>query len=722
MPIKFLSCALLTLWLTLSIIHIANADDETLEILSIEKLKTMTLDELMQVVAIPEVSIATGATGKKQTLMRAPAIVSVITADDIEKTAATDIDDVLEGVPGLHIARNPTSYYNPIYSLGSVYSIYNPETLVLLDGIPINTLYTGGRILMGYGGMSTTAVERIEVIRGPASAIVYGADALAGVINIITKKGSDIDGTEVGGRMGSFKQRDTWLRHGSDYHGLEIGLTLDYHDTQGQHELVEEDAQTQYDKIFNTHASLAPGEVGLARRNWDINLNLEKDHWKFHSLYQKRNDIGSGAGVSQALVPDIGSRSDRIYTDLTYHNEKWTKNWDVTARASYADVSYAAEDYFVVYPPGAFNGAFPKGMRGATAVSEQHTYFDVSGIYKGIEHHELRLGLGYRYGNLYKVIDKRNFGINPQTGQETPHGTELVDISGTSLAFLPTGTRKNWQVFAQDIWTINPQWELTTGVRYDSSSDFGSTLNPRVGLVWQTTPSITSKLLYGKAFRAPSFQELYQANNPVALGNPDLKPENIQTWELAVDYRTSRKWHIGANIFTYRLTDKILFVQDKEAQSYLAQNIGSQRGKGLVIEGGWQLSDDFSLIGNYAYQAAKDQSQQDVANVPVHDIYLRADWRISPSWDIITQSSWILDRRRAANDPRSPVSDYVNVDLALHYSRPKSPWRITLALRNLFDADEREPTLGPDANGMIGMPYDLPLAGFNYSLGFEYRF
>jgi outer membrane receptor protein involved in Fe transport len=695
------------------------AAEDTLEILGIDKLKTMSLKELMQVVAIPEVSIATG---KKQTLIRAPAIVSVITAEDIEKTAATDIDDALEGVPGLHVARSSASYYNPIYSLGSVYSIYNPETLVLLDGIPINTLYTGGRILMGYGGMSTTAVERIEVIRGPASAIVYGADALAGVINVITKKGADINGTVAGTRIGSFQQRDMWLQHGSDYDGLDIGFTVDYHGTQGQHARVAEDAQTQYDKLFNTHASLAPGGVDLSRRNWNINLNLEKNHWKFHSLYQKYTNIGLGAGTAQSLDPEGRYRSDRLYTDLTYHNDKWTKNWDITARASYADVAYSTERDFVVYPAGAFNGAFPNGMRGATGVSEQHTYFDISGIYKGIAAHEPRLGMGYRYGDLYKVTHKANFGVDPRIGQAISPTLTLTDVSGTSAAFLPTGTRKNWQIFAQDIWTINDKWELTTGVRYDNASDFGSTLNPRVGLVWQATPSITAKFLYGKAFRAPSFQELYQTNNPVALGNPNLKPESIQTWESAIDYRPSKKWHIGANVFTYRLTDKILFVPNETAQMYLAQNAGSQKGKGLVIEGGWLLSDAVSLTGNYAYQQAKDQAGYHIANVPGQDVYLRLDWQMTPSWQLNTQANWILDRRRASDDPRAPVKDYVNVDLSLYYATSNSPWRITLALRNLFDADVREPTPGPDADGIIKIPYDLPMAGFNYSLGVEYRF
>jgi outer membrane receptor protein involved in Fe transport len=700
--------------------HFVSAAEDELEILSIDKLKKLSLLELMQVTAIPEVSIATG---KKQSAARAPAIVSVITAEDIEKTTATDIDDILESVPGLHVARSAVSYYNPIYSLGGVYSIYNPETLVLLDGIPINTLYTGGRILMGYGGMSTTAVERIEVIRGPASAIVYGADALAGVINVITKKGSDINGTETGVRIGSFEQRDAWLRHGGEYAGVNVGLTLDYHDTRGQQELIAEDAQTQYDKLFNTHVSLAPGGVNLSQRNWDINLNLEKNHWKFHTLYQQHGNVGMGVGGAQALGSGVQNdvESNRIYTDLTYHNDKFTKNWDVTARASYADMGYAVGNT-VMYPPGAFGGAFPDGMRVAVEVEERHAYFDISGIYKGIEHHELRLGMGYRYGNLYKVIDKINFGMNPKTGQAIPPTVELTDVSDTSATFLPTGKRKNWQLFAQDIWEINERWELTTGMRYDSSSDFGSALNPRVGLVWQTTPSLTTKFLYGKAFRAPSFQELYQANNPVALGNPNVKPEHIQTLEAAVDYRPNQKWHIGANIFTYRLTDKILFVQDKKEQVYLAQNAGSQTGKGFVVEGGWLFNENWAFAGSYAYQRAEDQEQHTIANVPLQDIYLRADWRISPSWCLSSQASWILDRHRTANDPREPVKDFVNVDLSLHYAKPKSPWHLTLTIRNLFDADVREPTPGPDESGMIKIPYDLPMPGFNYFLEFRYNF
>ncbi len=672
------------------------------------------IDELLQI------KITTIATGKQQSAIFAPANTTTISSEDMELMAALDVDEVLESVPGLHVARNPMSYYNPTYSLGGIASIYNPEVLVLLNGIPINTLYTGGRILVGYGGgIPVAMVERIEVIRGSGSA-VYGADVSSGVINIVTKTGEDIDGTKVGVRVGSYARQDAWVQHGGRYQGWKLGLSVNFSETEGQDGIIKkEDAQTQYDRLFNTHASLAPGAVDLSRRNWDMDVNLAKSHWKFHTLFQQRDKVGFGAGGAQALSPGVSS-SERTYLDLSYDNRYFTNNWELLARAGYADVSYLTKE-FLVFPPGAFNGAFPEGMRGTVGVSERHSSFELTGNYKGWANHFLRIGAGYRYNEIYEVIDKRNFGVDP-FGEIIPPTTRLVDISGTSAAFLPTGNRSSWNVLAQDIWTLNDQWEMTYGARYYQYSDFGSTFNPRVALVWKTSNALTTKFLYGKTFRPPSFQELYQANNPVALGNPNLKPEEIQTYEIAFDYRPSKKWHIGLSAFVYDLTNKIIFVPDAQEASYYAQNAGAQKGKGFVIEGGWQLAEQFVLTGSYAFQRATDQDDHKVANgSPQQDIHLRGDWKFLPNWHLNTQFSWIIGRERAFNDPRPALDDYVNVDLALHYKKSKSPWEVTLAVRNLLDSDIREPTPGPDETGMIKIPYDLPMAGMNYFLEFRYQ-
>jgi outer membrane receptor for ferrienterochelin and colicin len=149
------------------------------------------------------------ATGSRRPIAKAPAVATVITAEDIKAMGATDLDEVLETVPGLHVARSPLGY-NPIYIFRGIFSDFNAQVLVLINSIPITNLFHGDRNQV-WGGMPVEAIARIEVIRGPGSAL-YGANAFAGVINIITKTKQDIEGTEVGFRPGSFDTWDTWAQ------------------------------------------------------------------------------------------------------------------------------------------------------------------------------------------------------------------------------------------------------------------------------------------------------------------------------------------------------------------------------------------------------------------------------------------------------------------------------------------------------------------------------
>ena len=105
------------------------------------------------------------ATGNAQPISRAPAVASVITAKEIREMGATDIDDVLETVPGLHVARSNIGY-NPIYTFRGIYSGQNPQVLMLVNGIPITNFFSGDRNLV-WGGFPVESISRIEVIRGP---------------------------------------------------------------------------------------------------------------------------------------------------------------------------------------------------------------------------------------------------------------------------------------------------------------------------------------------------------------------------------------------------------------------------------------------------------------------------------------------------------------------------------------------------------------------------
>ena len=131
---------------------------------------------------------------------------------------------------------------------------------------------------------------------------------------------------------------------------------------------------------------------------------------------------------------------------------------------------------------------------------------------------------------MYKAAEIKNY--NPDG---SPIGA-LVDVSDTSDIFIPEKSRQVYYGYLQDEWRFITDWSLTAGLRLDKYSDFGSTINPRLALVWQSRYDLTTKFLYGRAFRPPSFAESFVVNNPVTLGNPDLKPETINTFEWVVDY------------------------------------------------------------------------------------------------------------------------------------------------------------------------------------------
>ncbi|KFI22998.1 ligand-gated channel [Nitrosococcus oceani] len=664
------------------------------------------------------------ATGNSKPISRAPAIATVITAEDIKEIGATDLDQVLETVPGLHVARNPSGY-NPIYTFRGIFSQFNPQVLMLINGIPITNLFFGNRHQI-WGGMPVQSIARVEVIRGPGSAI-YGADAFAGVINIITKTKADIAGTEIGGRAGSFNSWDGWALHGDSWGGFDVAVMLEYGDTDGQGRTIDADAQTFFDSQFDTDTSLAPGSVNLQRKNFDARLDISREYWRLRAGLQRRSNFGNGAGVAQALDPNGRFASDRWNADLTYHNpEFFSKNWDVTAQLSYFNTSQEVERNVRLFPPGAdFNGApgidFPGGVIGNPEVFERHARFKVSTFYTGFEQHQIHAGTGMRYGDLYDVKEVKNYEFDFETGLPRPLGG-LREVTGDlSQVFLRERDRKNYYVFLQDVWNFANDWEFTAGVRYDHFSDFGDTVNPRLALVWATRYNLTTKLLYGRAFRAPSFAELFNINNPVAIGNPNLDPETIETVELAFDYRPSNALRLALSLFHYRWDDIIQFVSDPGTSVNVAENAGRQKGFGMELEADWALTSNFHLLGNYAFQHSTDEKTgKNAGHAPQHQIYLRGSWEFLPHWRLTPQFNWVIDRSRTASDSRPAINNYSIFDLTLRRTAIKRHWEVAFSVRNLFDSDAREPS--PAGNPGALIPNDLPLSGRSFFGEIRFRF
>lgn len=663
------------------------------------------------------------ATGSKKPINRAPAVASVITAEDIRAMGATDLNQVLDTVPGLHVSLSTLSRLDAVYSIRGIHTGFNPQVLLLMNGIAFPELWTGAHPILFR--LPVANIERIEVMRGPGSAI-YGADAYAGVINIITKDATGLGGTVTGGRVGSFDSQEFWLQHGATYADWDVAFSFEWQTTDGDRDrVVKRDAQTTLDEIHGTRASLAPGALDTRYDLFNTRLEIGRGDWKFSLWNWRLEDAGVGAGAAQALDPE-GCQSDNLYlADLAWHNTDLHPDWDLTSRVSY---QYLRNDIeFNLLPPGTrvpigadgnLNFAEPQGMvtfsDGLIARpdgSSELFAFDQALVYSGFANHSLRIGAGIKWLSL-DTQEKKNYGPGVIDGSEGVVDGGLTDVSNSAYVYARNRSRRVFNLLLQDEWQFAPDWELTTGIRYDDFSDTGDTSNPRIALVWATRHNLTTKLLYGSAFRAPSFSELYAINNPVALGNPDLDPETIDTLELSFDYKPTLDLQLGLSLFAYQAKDLIEFVG---TSSKTAENARDQDGHGLELEMDWKLSETLRLRGNYAWQRAEDEETgRRVADAPGQQAYLRADWRFRPDWLLSPQATWVGDRARAAGDLRDEIDDYTLVDVTLRKSNLLKHLDIAFSAHNLFDEDARGPSDGQ-------IPDDYPLAGRSIWLELSWR-
>ncbi|WP_353572782.1 TonB-dependent receptor, partial [Candidatus Albibeggiatoa sp. nov. BB20] len=260
-----------------------------------------------------------------------------------------------------------------------------------------------------------------------------------------------------------------------------------------------------------------------------------------------------------------------------------------------------------------------------------------------------------------------------------------------------------------------------SGVRYDHYSDFGGTLNPRLGLVWHTTEQLTTKLLYGRAFRSPALSELYNIHNPIAYGNPNLNPETMESWELGFYYQLSPTLHLSATTFYYELDDLIRYRPDpREDITRSAINSDSQKGHGSEIELNWQPSPRWHILANFAIQETKTRGYK-LPQIPYYQFYLHTDWEFIPHWYFNLQLDGVMNRQRGKLDQRPAIDDYWLTNMTLHYM-PNQKWKVSLGIHNAFGIDAREPTSFSETANIAGLPNDLPLEGRNYFLELQYHF
>jgi outer membrane receptor for ferrienterochelin and colicin len=652
------------------------------------------------------------ATGSQKSLRLAPAVTSVITAADIRAMGATDLDQVMETVAGVHAEKIGANNFSA-YVVRGIINELNSQILVLQNGVPMTVLLTGNRSRL-WGSYPLQHISRIEIIRGPGSAL-YGADAYSGVINIITKTSAEIQGTEFGINTGSFSTRDVWIQHGGKLGSVDVAAYFRIGKSAGSAEIVTADAQTGLDRVFGTRASLAPGPLNNGHDAVDAHLDLSYEKWRWRSNFILRDNMGTGTGTSSALDPSGKLKSQRLTSDLSWSDNHIGHDWGLGFNMSYSQYLQRLPSPLVLYPPGVTfpTGNFPDGIIGAPNTSERQLRVSAYAVYSGWRDHQLRVGVGHDDLNMYDTYEFKNFLIT-QAGLPQPAGA--VQTYTGALAFLEPHRRKIDYVYAQDEWQFAPDWNLTAGIRHDNFSDVGSTTNPRVALVWEAAYNLTAKLLYGQAFRAPSFNELYSINNPAQRGNSSIQPESIKTLEAALIWQARNDLQAKLNIFQFRMKNLIRTVPNaiKGTGSSYA-NINSQEGHGVETELNWQASRQLRVSGNYSYQVNTDQTtNQDAGYAPRHHVFARADWQFAQDWLLSPQFNWVAGRRRTVGDLRPPVADYKLIDLSLRTNA--GAWEVSGSIRNLMNVDAREPSFAPGS-----ITNDIPLPKRSFYLQVMYK-
>jgi len=520
-----------------------------------------------------------------------------------------------------------------------------------------------------------------------------------------------------------------WLQTATQWQGIGIAFDIAYQETDGDNgRIVDADLQSTLDSTLGSHASLAPGALSTRYQIVDSHLALSGERFQMNLWNWHSTNAGVGAGGAQAIDPYGRDDSDLLMADFTYHLNK-SDDWDNSIRLSH--LHYKIQTLFNLLPPGTIvpigsDGnlnfvapaglvQFSDGLLGNPGATSKDSQFDFTSIYTGWDSHRLRLAAGARHQSLV-ALETKNFGPGVIDGSVPLIDGDLTNLTGSPFVYLPESSRNLRYLSLQDEWHLAKSLDLTAGLRYDNYSDFGGTTNPRLALVWGNSKNFTTKILYGSAFRAPSFAELYFRNNPVSLGNTDLKPEKIDTQELSFNYRVNQNLQTTLTLFQYQAKGMIEFLPDTNAASAtkIAKNARDQDGKGFEFEVIWKPTAQLHLSSSYSLQDAEDRRlDTEIPDAPGEQLKLNANWEFVSNWYLNSQLDWIGNRKRAQGDTRAEIADYTMLNFTLHRKNILPDLDVSLAIRNATDEDAREPSSGE-------IPHDYPLASRSFLIELKY--
>lgn len=645
------------------------------------------------------------ATKTKMDADLVPGIVTVLQGKDLKRRGFRTVLEALALVPGLDFSL---SFTDPIIIVRGVGGVLGSGKLkLMLNNIPINnTLYGTANSLYD---IPVQQISRIEIIRGPGSSL-YGKWAYAGIINVVTQS----DTNKIFSEYGRF---DTYAAgvaasYADEEQGLKISLNAAYRH-RGR-----TDAEAGTDSLYGTpyeSFSNAPGPVSDSRESLLAVMNL---NYKDFSLTAQYADSAAGNyfGILDTLPPadDEQPNIHKIHLAEAGWNPKISESFLMDIRMGWREYVFQAERIFES-PPGitVYDDAgnvllvFEDGLFGGPYYKERSFYGGADFHWKGWEAHNLLLGTEYEHTQIRETWHESNY--YPNLYYPLP---SFQRFRGEENWLKEDEARKIFSLYIQDQFKATDRLTLTAGLRYDNYDDTDDRLTPRIAGCFRLSDRHIFKAQYSEAFRPPSFFEMYSVNNPTIIGNPDITPETVRTYEAGYIYKSPRL--TGRFTLFYSELKDLIVADDIE---YFYKNSGDAETKGAEAEFRWNLLPSLTADANVSYADTEDDAGNEIEGSAkwLGNVGLIAE----PAKDIFlsVQYHYVGKRARSQNDFREKLDGYdmVNMAAALENFMMKG---LTLngGVRNLFDADVRYPST------TYGYIEDYPQPGREWWIQLSYAF
>lgn len=636
------------------------------------------------------------AAGYEQQVVEAPASISVIAREDIQQMRASSLAEVLSSVEGVDVggAVGKTGGLDiSIRGMGSDY------TLILIDGRRQNT--AGSVTPNGFGETATSflppvsAIERVEVVRGPMSTL-YGSDAMGGVVNIITRRPTErwtgsasVNGTLQGDR----EFGDMW---GGDFYvtgplgAAPLGLAL-----RGGYARREASELT----FARADGSQAPvtgfGRSATEAEMWTLGGRLSLMAFEDHDLWV---DVDVARQWYDNSAGQMGTNTTAGgYADaLEFNRDQYVlaHNWRLPFGVLESTLSRGVtETVGRLIPPGVAGAGNPRELKSTNDIFDTKLFTAWGG-------HTLTLGGQY-------------------------WDAEMVD--GVAPAIFE---HVQWAVFAEDTWRLAEGLSLTLGARHDDHSKFGAHFSPRAYLVWNATDAWTVKGGVSKGFKTPRLEQLAEGINGFGrqgqlplLGTPTLMPETSVSSELVVYYDAGGPLTAQATLFNNEFEDKIATGQpvanctfgltraQYDAGGYPTSgcvdvgfwpthatfgqsvNIDEAVTRGLEAAVRFEASEAWTLSANYTFTESEQKSGpakgKPLTDTPRHMLNGRVTWRPTERLTGWLSGEYRSKRYRGEGAARDALGDYKAYEL-FHLGgsyQVTENVRLNAAVYNLFDKD-----------------------------------